>query len=158
EGPQNCVTGPTTRAIPTDSSLPAGVQILNQLFTVYNGVITNVSAYSVQNGSTDVKQLTLSGTTSAIGKNVLILFGAHLARDQDWGAGNGAQNFPGGSGKINVTSFSGGGNDDAVGINPGSVLSQSLSITSTNVTEGNSGTKNVVLTVTLSPASTESVT
>jgi len=71
-------------------------------FTVYNGTITNVSAYTTLSGSTIDKQLTITGVTDpgSSAKDVLILFGGHLARDNEWGLNNGASSFPGASAKV----------------------------------------------------------
>lgn len=76
--------------------VPAGAQPTGN-FTVYNATLT-AGTYSVSNG---VKQLTLNYTVSGT-KNVVIAFGAHLTRRNEWGPAKGASQFPGGSGKIPV--------------------------------------------------------
>jgi hypothetical protein len=157
-----CSTGPNTFPIPTDSSLPGGLQIPGS-FTVYNGAVTNVSTYSTINGSTIAKQLTISGTSAGSG-DILILWGGHLARYQDWGAGNGASYWPGGSGNMGFINFADGtgttmydSGGKHIGVQPGGISTESLSIADVTVTEPNSGTINAISTVTLSPASSTTV-
>jgi uncharacterized repeat protein (TIGR01451 family) len=49
---------------------------------------------------------------------VLILFGAHLARENEWGFGHGASDWAGSSGKLGIL----GGPE--IGINPGDIIEQ----------------------------------
>src|SRR5207244_1279843 len=82
----NCSGAPTTFPIPADTNL--SYQLPGN-FTVLNGAITNVSAYTTITGSSVEKQLTISGTVASGGgaKDVLILFGGHLSRENEWGVG-----------------------------------------------------------------------
>ena len=98
------------------------------------------------------------GTTAGGGLNVILLFGGHLATEQDWGVNGGASQFPGSSAQIAVLDFSGGGNDDTASINPQGIRPQSLSISDVTVLEGDSGTTTATLSVTLDPPSTFLVT
>jgi uncharacterized repeat protein (TIGR01451 family) len=126
----NCSGVPTMFPIPTDTSLPYQ---LPGNFTVYNGAITNVSAYSTISGSTVEKQLTISGTTASGGgaKDVLILFGGHLGRENEWGVGNGASSFPGASAKV-LYQFCGDSSFGNFAVNPAGIIKQAdLSITKT---------------------------
>src|SRR5262249_2855082 len=102
-------------------------------FTVYNGAITNVSTYSVISGSTIDKQLTISGVTASGGgaKNVLILFGGHLGRENEWGPGNGASSFPGASAKV-FYQFCGDSSFGNFAVNPAGIVKQAdLAVTKT---------------------------
>jgi uncharacterized repeat protein (TIGR01451 family) len=126
----NCSGSPTTFPIPADSSLSYQ---LPGYFTVFNGAITNVSTYSVISGSTIQKQLILSGVAASGGgaKDVLILFGGHLARENEWGAGNGASSFPGASAKVNYQ-FCGESSFGNFDVNPAGIVKQAdLAITKT---------------------------
>src|SRR5262249_26071666 len=98
--------GETTYPIPSDGSLSYQMP---GVFTVENGTITSVSAYStfVTGGVTE-KVLTLTGTATP-GGNVMILFGAHLARDYNWGDNKGAHEWPTGTASIGFTNYSGSG-------------------------------------------------
>ena len=97
-------TGETNFPIPADPSLSYQ---LPGLFTVENGTITSVSAYtSYVTGGATVKQLTLTGTATP-GADVMILFGAHLARDYEWGTNHGAHEWPTGTASIGFTGYSG---------------------------------------------------
>jgi len=97
--------GESNKVIPAD---PALAFQLPGVFRVVNGTITNMSAYStVSTGGVTVKQVTLSGT-AVPGHDVLILFGAHLARDYEWGDGKGAHEWPSGVASLGFTNYSGG--------------------------------------------------
>ena len=104
--------GETTFPIPADGSLAyqrPGV------FTVENGTISSVSTYSTYStGGVIVKVLTLTGT-AASGADVMLLFGAHLARDYDWGSDKGAHEWPSGTASIGFTNYSGGSGSSTAG-------------------------------------------
>jgi uncharacterized repeat protein (TIGR01451 family) len=126
----NCSGSPTTFPIPVDPSL--SYQLPGN-FTVFGGIITNVSSYTTVTGSTVDKQLTISGITSPVGgvKDVLILFAGHLARENEYGPGNGASSFPGASAKVFYQSC-GDSSFGNFGVNPGGIVQQAdLSITKT---------------------------
>ncbi|MEX1073460.1 MAG: S8 family serine peptidase, partial [Chloroflexota bacterium] len=126
---------PTTFAIPSDGTLPAGAQV-SGMFTVYNGTMTATSSYTTAVvGGTTVKRLTISGVAASGSgtTDVLILYGGHLARENEWGPNNGATSFPGASGKMYYTDFSGGGSDGQISVNIDAGDKQSdLSITKTD--------------------------
>ena len=102
-------------------------------FTVYNGAITNISPYTTVNGSAIIKQLVITGVTAAGGgaQDVLILFGGHLARENEWGPGNGASSFPGASAKV-LYQFCGESSFGNFAVNPSGIIKQAdLSLTKT---------------------------
>jgi hypothetical protein len=119
-------------AIPTDTSLPAGVQGPGY-FTAYNVSNLTVSDYrTVSTGGSTVKELTLTYTVDPTGggsKNVVLAFGGHLAEGQNWGAGYGAGDFPGGSGKV-YTSLDGAAFAN-VGVNPNTAITNRAPMLST---------------------------
>jgi len=125
-----CSGAPTTFPVPMD---PALSYQLPGAFTVYNGTITNVSTYTTLSGSTIDKQLTITGVTDPGGsaKDVLILFGGHLARDNEWGLNNGASSFPGASAKV-FLQFCGESSFGNLAVNPGGIIQLAdLAITKT---------------------------
>jgi uncharacterized repeat protein (TIGR01451 family) len=153
-----CTSGPINAAIPTDTSLPAGAQIPGS-FTVFNGSITTAGpTYSTATvGGNTVKRLALTGSVAGTTgtKDVLLLYGGHLARENEWGTNNGASSWPGASGKMFLINFSGSTGTDANGdfiqINPKGIAKQAdLAITKTDspdpVTVG--GTLTYTITVT----------
>ncbi len=94
----------TTYPIPmdTNSNVPSGAQIPGN-FTVFNGAITSVSGYTTiaLGGGSSRKQITLHGVAASGGvQDVIILFGAHMARENEWGAGNAASGFNGSAAKM----------------------------------------------------------
>jgi hypothetical protein len=124
---------PSTWAIPTDPSLAAGIQIPG-FFTAYNVSSLNVSGYSTISGggSASVKQITLTYTVDPTGggtKDVVIAFGGHLANGNNWGAGMGAADFPGGSGKV-YTSLDGAAFSQA-SVNPNQAVADHAPLLST---------------------------
>lgn len=97
-------SGETTYPIPTDGTL--GFQ-LPGVFTVENGTITNVSSYTTAViGGVTTKFITLTGTATP-GADVILLFGAHAARDFDWGTNKGARQWPLGTASVGFLNFSG---------------------------------------------------
>jgi uncharacterized repeat protein (TIGR01451 family) len=102
----NSCTGESTFPIPADGDVSYRIP---GVFTVENGTITSASAYSsVVAGGGITKQITLTGTATS-GADVLILFGAHLARDYEWGADRGAHEWPTGTATLGFINYSGGG-------------------------------------------------
>ena len=153
-----CTGSPSLTTIPTDPSLPAGAQIPGS-FTVFNGSITTAGpTYSTATvGGNTVKRLALTGTVAGTTgtKDVLLVYGGHLARENEWGTNNGASSWPGASGKMFLINFSGSTGTDANGdfiqINPKGIAKQAdLAITKTDspdpVTVG--GTLTYTITVT----------
>ena len=101
----NSCTGESTFPIPADGDVAYQIP---GVFTVENGTITSVSAYStVLAGGSLSKLITLTGTATSAA-DVLILFGAHLARDYEWGADKGAHEWPTGTASIGFLNYSGG--------------------------------------------------
>jgi uncharacterized repeat protein (TIGR01451 family) len=122
------VTGagsPTPFAIPSDTSLPIGVQPAG-VMTTYNVSSLTFGNYTVTNG---VKYLPVTFTVAA-GKsslNVVLAYGGHLASASVWGANNGSSQFPGASTKA-YASFDNSPNLN-VAVNPGAIaLSADLTI------------------------------
>jgi len=115
-----CGSPVTTFPIPIDPSLPAGAQLLNQFFTVYGGAITNVSAYTTAGGT---KRITLTGYTATGGaQDVVILFGGHLARENEWGFLHGAAHYSGSSGTMAAALCSENLSSHKVPVNPGDIV------------------------------------
>jgi uncharacterized repeat protein (TIGR01451 family) len=98
-------TGESTFPIPADGDLSYQ---LPGVFTVENGTITSVSAYSTTPAGGGLqKRLTLTGTAKP-GADVMILFGAHMARDYEWGADKGAHEWPTGTANLGFSNYSAG--------------------------------------------------
>src|SRR5207244_3960162 len=116
--------GQSTFTIPADVALT--YQIPGQ-FTVVNGTITGVSAYSAAalagGMARTVKRLTLSGTST--GGDVVILYAGHLARAQTWGAGKGASSWPLNFGRVTFLNYSANTSlTSDVGIDPTGIQTQ----------------------------------
>src|SRR5205823_11896997 len=82
-----CTGGFTTFPIPLDASLPSQVPQQAGNFVVYNGSITTTTGYSTGgSGVTVTKLITISGVAASGSgtKDVLILYGGHLARHTQW--------------------------------------------------------------------------
>ncbi len=135
-----CTGAPSLTAIPTDTSLPAGAQIPGS-FTVFNGSITTAGpTYSTATvGGNTVKRLALTGSVAGTTgtRDVLLVYGGHLARENEWGTNNGASSWPGASAKMFLINFSGSTGTDANGdfiqINPRGIAKQAdLAITKTD--------------------------
>src|ERR1051325_1466078 len=113
----SCSGSANTFSIPADGSLTyqiAGV------FTVLNGSVTGGSGYrTASTGSSVTKSLTISGTST--GGDVIVLFGGHLARDNEWGSGGGAADLSGGTYTMGLVNYSGGSLSDHVNIKPTTV-------------------------------------
>jgi len=100
----SCV-GEMSYAIPADASLSYQ---LPGVFTVLNGAITSVSGYSTDlAGGIIRKFITVTGTAISNG-DVMLLFGAHLARDYEWGTDKGAHEWPHGTATIGFINYSAG--------------------------------------------------
>ncbi len=113
-GVTGCSGSPTTIGIPSDvtiSSQRAG------MVSVWNASNLSLGVYTTSaSGGALTKHITLLYTATA-GANVVVAFGAHIASPTDWGTGNGASSWAGGSGKVGGTHD--GGTEKIVGINPG---------------------------------------
>ncbi|HEY6193143.1 MAG TPA: Ig-like domain repeat protein, partial [Bacteroidota bacterium] len=137
--PSGCINPPNLFPIPTDPAL--SYQIPGN-FKVYNGAITSAGIYTTAlSGGMTSKLLTISGTASPTG-DVVIVFGGHLARDNEWGAGKGAADISNGTYKMAFTNYSGGGGGGNVGVKSSGLIdiqtNADLSVTKT-------GTPNPVL-------------
>src|SRR5204863_1338501 len=92
-----CSGSGTPVAIPADPLLtghaPPIVQLAGSL-TAYN--VTGTPTFGVYSGTTK-RQITLTFTAAT--STVVLAYGEHLARDNDWGTNKGASQFSGGSGK-----------------------------------------------------------
>jgi len=94
----------STFPIPSD---PALAYQLPGVFTVENGTITNASVYTTDvSGGVTRKYITLTGTATP-GAEVMLLFGAHIARDFEWGTDKGARQWPTGTASIGYVNYLG---------------------------------------------------
>jgi hypothetical protein len=92
------LSGPkTTFAIPPDPNVTgAGVTPLAGKFTMFNGTITSVSAYTLYSGtygSDSSTKVTITFTTTA--SNPVLAWAGHIATRVDWGANNSAISISG---------------------------------------------------------------
>jgi protocatechuate 3,4-dioxygenase beta subunit len=128
-----CTTGSgSSFGIPMDGTLPAGAQIGGQNFRIWNGTITNVAPYTLASG---VKRIAVTYTTITNNQDVVIAFGAHLARQNEWGPGMGASSAPGASAKVYAALD--GGSDANVSVNPGQAITAGGSISGTVYNDAN---------------------
>ncbi|MGH3372574.1 MAG: SdrD B-like domain-containing protein, partial [Nocardioidaceae bacterium] len=118
-----CPGSPTTVAIPADTTVPPAGRPAG-VFTIYNATITGLSAYSFDGGKRQI-DVTYQVTSGGGPKDVVLLFGAHLARQNEWGTGNGAASFPGGSGAITAVF---GNKSPSATVNPGQAVSPGATI------------------------------
>jgi len=116
-GVSGCSLGTsTTFPIPADPQVTGqGVPQIAGNFTLFNGTITNVSAYSYANGAGFVgdksARITVSFTASTA--NPVLAWGGHIATRQDWGAANSAVAIPGSPYHMRLIDLDGsGGNQD----------------------------------------------
>jgi uncharacterized repeat protein (TIGR01451 family) len=122
----DCVAGPaTTFPIPLDGTVVADSngagsatslhQLTGQVFTMYGGTITGVSAYTHDDaaGSSDSYAhitLTYSVPSLADDAKVMLLFGGHIAPSigpRGWGVGVGAGSISGGPYHVRITAADG---------------------------------------------------
>ena len=90
-------------------------QLGGQVFTLYGGTITGVSAYTHDDagGTSDSYAhvtLTYSVPSTADGAKVMLLFGAHIASSigpRGWGVGVGAGSISGGPYHVRITAADG---------------------------------------------------
>ena len=116
-GVSGCSLGTsTTFPIPADSQVAGqGVSQIAGNFTLFNGTITGVSAYSYATGTGFVgdksARITVSFTASAA--NPVLAWGGHIATRQDWGSANSAVAIPGSPYHMRLIDLDGsGGNQD----------------------------------------------
>lgn len=107
---------PTTFAIPTDAQVTgAGVTQIAGNFTLYNGTIASVSAYSYPNGTgfTGDKTARISITFSTTVADPVLAWGGHIAHRSDWGQDNSAIAISGSPYHMRLIDLDGsGGNQD----------------------------------------------
>src|SRR5438094_1164125 len=114
------VTGcgsPTVFPIPPDPNFAAACPTCTQVsgnFTIYNGVITAVSAYTLTGTYSGDSSTSITVTFAATTTTPVLAWGGHIASQQDWGAGNSAVNITGSPYHMRVLAFSDGnvGNED----------------------------------------------
>ncbi|MBN1155284.1 PKD domain-containing protein [candidate division KSB1 bacterium] len=83
--------GPSTYAIPLDPNVSgAGVTQQPGNFTIYNGTITAVSSYTLLGTYLGDSNTQITITFEAASEEVLIVWGGHIASEDDWGDGYGA--------------------------------------------------------------------
>ena len=127
-GLASCSGAPTTEPIPIDTSNPLGAQFTSQELRAWNisSMTVNSSNYIGSPRSITVA-FTVAGTTG--NKDVAIAYSLHLARENEWGAGSGARNYPGGSGK--AFSSLDGAADKNVSVNPSQAIAAAAVIRGT---------------------------
>ncbi|CAN5502498.1 hypothetical protein BH10ACI1_BH10ACI1_19440 [soil metagenome] len=98
-GVANCNLGAfSTMPIPIDGLVTGGgvTQIGGQVFTLYKGTITGVSAYTHSGSFAGTSQASLTITFSASADtDVVLAFGGHISTRGDWGLGNSAVSLNG---------------------------------------------------------------
>src|ERR1041384_4020584 len=154
---RTCSGGANTFAIPSDPALfpSPGYQVPGQ-FTVQNGTITSASAYStVVSGGVTSKQITITGTATP-GSDVVLLFGGHLSRDNEWGANKGAAQWPSGTAMMGYLAYSGGGNAGHINIKSSGLIDNQtqadLSVTKTGSPNPVNAGSNVTYSITVNNA------
>lgn len=88
---------PTTFPIPDDPNIPVSITQLPGNFTMWNGTITSVSAYTLTGtyAGTSTTSITLTYSVDPGVTNVVLAFGAHIGTRLDWGVGNTAIDLSG---------------------------------------------------------------
>lgn len=120
-------------SIPTDSDV-SSFQIAGNV-RVFNAASASLGTYSLSAGKKDII-LTFSTTNS----EVIVAWGGHLASPVNWGAGNGASSFPGGSLHMRTQSLDGGGgNNQDRSIQTNGII-ELASVTVIKVVDGGSAT------------------
>ena len=115
-----------TAAIPVDMSNPPGARLSGQVLRAWNVQSMNVSSSSYT-GSLRTITVDFTVASGSGNKDVAIAFGAHLARENEWGAGNGARSFPGGSGKL-LSNIDNNRSDQNVSVNPSTAIADAATI------------------------------
>src|SRR2546425_7245783 len=162
--PCSGVTGcgsPTTFAIPPDGNFTAACAGCTQIlgfFTLYNGTITGVSAYTLSapysgNSTTGITITFMAGTASPV-----LAWGGHIATQADWGAGNSAVDIQGSPYHMARTDFSDGGGGRQDRSLAAAAVAVKRNVIVTKNTAGGNGTFSFTLTgpggVTMSPTIT----
>ena len=103
--------------LPDDPNVP-GDQALGKL-RIFNATVTGFDPYTLVNGVKVLPvKIKVAGTSGT--KTVVIGYGGHLARQQDFGLGKGASSYPGASRKAYANANA--GNDANVAINPDAIV------------------------------------
>lgn len=107
-------SSPTTFAIPTDSNVTGlGVTPVAGNFTLYNGTITSVSAYTLSGTYAGSSSTSITLTFTVTNATSVLSWGGHIASRIDWGQGNAAINIPGSPYHMRLLDLDGkGGNQD----------------------------------------------
>ncbi|MDQ4132696.1 MAG: Ig-like domain-containing protein, partial [Actinomycetota bacterium] len=129
----NC-SATTTVAVPTDSNLT--FQIPGSV-SGYNATITGITA-NYGSGNVAAKSVTVTFSVppgSPATKDVVIAFGAHLARQNEFGAGGGASVLSGASSKVSSNLNNSG--DSTVSVNPSNFVSAGGTISGTVYNDAN---------------------
>jgi hypothetical protein len=122
-----CSGSPVTASIPPDTTYSDGSSYkTGQEFRGWNVSSLSVlsSAYSGSPKTVTVRFTVASGSGN---KDVVLAYGLHLARENEWGIGNGVINFPGGSGKA-YSNLDGASSDVNAAINPSTAIADAASI------------------------------
>ena len=131
---------PTTYPIPADPQVTgAGVTQIPGFFTLYNGTITAVSAYSYSNGTgfSGDKSASLAITFTTTSPTAVLAWGGHIATRMDWGIGNSAVAISGSPFHTRLLALDGsGGNQDRSLSNDAVVFPGSITIIKDAAPEG----------------------
>jgi hypothetical protein len=101
-----------TEAIPGDPNITAQLGPGHQaagVFTLFNGAITNVSAYTLEGSYSGTSTTRVTITFTATVPNPVLAFGAHVASRQDWGPGSSAATINGSPYHVSVDNLDGSG-------------------------------------------------
>ena len=87
-----CVGAPSTLAVPVDPNIPGTITQIPGVFTMWNAVITGVSAYTLTGtyAGDSTTSITITYTVNAGQTTAVLAFGAHVGSRLDWGIGNSA--------------------------------------------------------------------
>ncbi len=115
--------------IPVDPLVGAR-QIPGKL-TTWNATVTSLAYSSI--GSIRVLTVTFKVDGTSGNKNVVVAWGAHLAKASDWAPGKGAEGFPGASRKVYTILDNGTVNN--VSINPSAIVPSATDLAITKLTD-----------------------
>jgi hypothetical protein len=132
---------PTTFAIPDDPN--SSVTQVPGVFTLYNGSITSLSAYSLTGSYASDSSTSITVNFTANTASPVLAWGGHIASQIDWGVGNSASAVSGSPYHMRLLDLDGkGGNQDR------SLSADSVFATPTISTQVSSATINTGQTVT----------
>ncbi|HEY3055119.1 MAG TPA: hypothetical protein VGK31_04200, partial [Thermoanaerobaculia bacterium] len=129
---------PTTFPIPIDPNVAAaGVTQISGVFTLYNGTITAVSAYTLIGTYAGDSSTRITITFTASTANPVLAWGGHIATRSDWGLNNSAVTIPGSPYHMRLIDLDGkGGNQDRSMSAEAVIFPASITITKQATPEG----------------------